>query len=133
MASLPNLLRPLRTLLPAVGIAALILHLMKTGHLAPPTKGTIQIEYGAYSRDFEGLQVEIDGRNAGVLKAFGSASRCGFLVNEGLHVVRLVHPKMDSEPEKVQVYAGSPVLLMLQVNETGGYGGGPRAELAFQQ
>jgi hypothetical protein len=77
--------------------------------------------------------VEIDGRPAGPLKAFGSASRCGFVVSEGLHEVRLVHPRIASLPEKVQVYRGSPVLLMLEVTEDGDGFGQPRAELAFRQ
>jgi hypothetical protein len=76
----------------------------------------VQIEFGMYPEVFQGLTVEIDGKPAGRLQMMGAANRTGFIVKEGTHTVRVVHPLYSSVERSVDVRAnGRPVLLILDL------------------
>lgn len=92
-------------------------------------KSTIMIEFGMYPREFEGLDVEIDGQVAGQLRMFGAATRTGFQVKDGKHTVRILHPRLASAQRTVTTGAGaSQVMLILDIQ------GGPDGEsmIGFQ-
>lgn len=82
----------------------------------------VQIEFGAYPEVFQGMTVEIDGKSAGTLRATGSAHRTGFEVTEGRHTVRVVHPLYTSITRSVDVRAGRPEVLILDLQPTGSTG-----------
>jgi len=122
-----------RPILMAFLLGACCFYFIAAGRYAPGADGTIQIEYGMYASEFEGLDVEIDGQVAGKLKPFASSTRAGFAVKEGQHTVRLLTPNMPSRAEKVQVYIASSVLLLLEVQERVGEDGSRGVVLTFEE
>jgi len=122
-----------RPLLMAFLLGACCFYFVAAGRYAPGAAGTIQIEYGMHAQEFEGLDVEIDGQVAGPLKPFASSTRAGFAVKEGQHRVRLLTPNLPSRGEKVQVYAGSSVLLLLEVEDRVGEDGARGVVLTFER
>lgn len=113
------------------GIVTILFFIAMGGRLGPPTTGSIVIEYGMYPRDFEGLSVEIDGEVAGVLKPFGGATKTGFAVREGDHEVRVLHPRFRSESRHLEVVAGRPALLILDIGDRVGKDGTSEPVLTF--
>jgi len=114
------------------GLFATLVYLALGGSFGPGRNGMIQIEYGAYPEKFRGLEVEIDGRIAGTLEPFGSATRTGFVVQEGEHRVRVLDPSMASQPRDVRVARGQGVLLILDVVDAYVRTGGMKPMLGFQ-
>lgn len=99
-----------------VGALLLGVFLAFGGRLGP--RPVIQVEYGMYPEVFQGMTVEIDGQRAGTLHPFGAANRTGFVVKEGRHSVRVVHPAYASVARDVDVRAdGRPVLLILDLQQ----------------
>jgi hypothetical protein len=71
-----------------------------------------------YHEEFDGLEVEIDGKVVGKLKKFGENPRTAFLVSKGDHTIRVLHPTLASTPEKVTAVSKAvPVTLLLEVGE----------------
>ena len=114
------------------GFVTLCIYAIGGGRMGPDRHGSIQIEYGMYPTEFEGLSVEIDGQVVGALKPFGNAHRCGFVVESGEHTVRVLHPTHESRPQPVRVLRGRPVLLILDLEKLADASGGSRSVLGFQ-
>ena len=104
----------------AAAVLVLVVCLGVGGKLA--SRPSVQIEFGAYPEVFQGMTVEIDGKPAGTLRAMGSANRTGFEVTAGRHTVRVVHPLYASIIRSVDVSAGRPVVLVLDLQPTGSTG-----------
>ncbi len=68
---------------------------------------TILVDFGMYPDDFLGCEVEIDGEVVGELKMFGNATRTGFAVKDGKHVVRVLHPEYASDAIEVDTGTGA--------------------------
>jgi hypothetical protein len=77
----------------------------------------IQLDFGMYPEVFEGAEVEIDGRVVGTLERTGQATRAGFKVKQGKHVVRVLHAKFESEDMQIEVRKGEKVRVMLDMVE----------------
>jgi len=114
-----NALR-IRLALMGSGVLALLLYLAAGGRLGPDDRGTVQIEYGAYPEGFEGLQVAIDGKPAGFLRSYGAATRTGFLVKEGRHLVQVVGARYSCRPSVVTIESGRSAMLLLDVADAVG-------------
>jgi len=109
----------IRVALIGAGILTTLIYLALGGRFGPGNNGAIQIEYGMYPEEFQGAEVLIDGAVAGTLKPFGSATRTGFEVQAGEHVVRIRHPKFASRERKVQIKPGGGTLLILNFGDPG--------------
>ena len=81
-----------------------------TGLFSP--KKAIVIEYGILGEDALGAEVFIDDQLAGRLEALTAATRTGFEVEEGAHVVRIEHPYYGCEPIRVETQASSSSILL---------------------
>ena len=107
----------LRAAFMLMGVVAVAIWFMVTGGRMPP-KPVVQIEFGSYP-DFQGMTVQIDGKPAGKLQTFGSATRSGFEVKEGRHVIKVVDRRYKSIARNVDVKANrTPVLLILDFQQT---------------
>lgn len=122
----------LRLTLIGVGLIVLAAYLTSGSTFAPPPRGTVEIEFGMYPTLFEGLPVEIDGREVGRLRTEDRASRSRFEVAEGLHRVRVVHPRFETLPARVDVKAARPVVLVLDLVQPSGAGRPPRTIVSFR-
>ena len=112
------------------GVLIMILYFAFGGRLGP--QPVVQIEFGMYPEVFQGMTVEIDGQPAGTLKPLGAANRTGFIVKEGHHTVRVVHPLYASIVREVDVKAnGHPVLLILDLRATANARGRSETAIAF--
>lgn len=91
------------------GVVVVLLWRILTGG----EQSVIMIEFGMYPDEFEGLEVVIDGDVVGTLKRMGAATRTGFKVEDGDHMVALKHPSHPSEPVRVTSgFGGDRVMLM---------------------
>jgi hypothetical protein len=97
----------------AAGVVVLGLYLLLGGSLGQPE--VIQLDYSMYPDQLEGAQVEIDGRVVGKLEATGQTSRSGFEVQQGRHVVRVLHPEIPAEEIALDVRKGEKVRLLLDL------------------
>ena len=94
------------------GVVVLVGYLATGGSFGG--KSTIMIEFGMYPREFQGLDVEIDGEVVGKLEMFGAATRTGFAVKDGKHTVRVLHPEFACDPATIISGTGaSHVMLIL--------------------
>jgi hypothetical protein len=101
-----------RAALAIAGLMVLIAFLASGGSFG--RKNTIQIEFGMYPREFQGLQVEIDGEMVGTLERLGQATRTPFSVKDGEHTVRVLHPEYACEKGVISTgVGGSDVMLVL--------------------
>ena len=78
-----------------VGAIVVVMYLLAGGRLGPGNRGIVQIEFGLYPEKFEGMQVAVDGRPAGVLKSHGATTRSAFAIEKGRHEITLVSPEFD--------------------------------------
>ena len=90
-----------------------IMALMTNGTFLGGDRSVIQIEFGMYPEEFEGLEVVIDDRSAGKLQYFGRATRTGFEVEHGRHKVEVVHPEFESVPATVAAGPQNSTVLLL--------------------
>ena len=97
------------------GVVVLGLFLLMGGSLGNPE--IVQLDFGMYPELLEGCRVEIDGRVVGTLERTGQSTRAGFEVDEGRHVIRVLHPEMGSEEIEVQLAKGEKARLLLDVVE----------------
>ena len=75
---------------------------------------SVTIEFGMYPEEFEGCDVEIDGKVAGKLQMFGQATRTAFAVKDGRHSIRVIHPEFASDSHTITSGGGgSSVMLIL--------------------
>jgi len=114
------------------GAVTMALYLMMGGSMFPGDKGVVQIEFGMYPEEFEGCEVEVDGEVVGKLQYFGAASRTGFELKEGDHMVRVLHAECKMEPFRVEVTGGQIHLLLLDIGGTITVDGKNYTELYFQ-
>ena len=114
-------LRSVRVIGIMAGVITLLLYLVLGGSLSNPS--VIQIDFAMYPEDFEGLDVEIDGKVVGKLQKYGQRMVSGFEVDKGVHLVRIDSPDVGCPPIKVTVDESEKVRLMLDygsiVNENG--------------
>ena len=99
----------------AGGILLLGFFILSGGSLGSPE--VIQIDFGMYPEVFEGAEVEIDGKVVGTLERTAQATRTGFKVKEGKHVVRVLHAELGSQEMRVEVWKGEKVRVMLEMVE----------------
>ena len=98
------------------GVIVLAIYLLSGRTLGQPE--VVQLDFGMYPEVFEGAGVEIDGKVVGKLEGTGEIMRAGFKVSRGKHVVRVLHPKYESERMEVDVSKpGQKVRLMLDLRE----------------
>jgi hypothetical protein len=101
-----------RAVMALAGVVVLVGYLAMGGSFG--SKSTVLIEFGMYSQEFEGRDVEIDGKIVGQLKMFGAATRSAFAVKDGKHIVRVIHPEFECEPRTITSgVGGSDVMLIL--------------------
>jgi hypothetical protein len=94
-----------------LGVTFVFVYLLMGGPLSNPS--VVQLDFSMYPEDFEGLEVEIDGKVVGKLQKYGQRSVSGFEVDEGIHLVRVVSTELDCPPMKVKVGESEKVRLML--------------------
>jgi len=98
------------------GIVLLAVFFLFGGSFGSPE--IIQLDFGMYPELLEGCDVEIDGKVVGRLERYGQATRSGFEVDEGKHVVRVLHEKYASQPIEVEIAKpGEKARLMLDLVE----------------
>lgn len=120
----------IRAALMIAGVLTAIVFFACGGRLGP--QPVVQIEFGMYPEVFQGMTVEIDGQPVGHLKLLGAAHRNGFIVKEGRHTVRVVHPLYASIVREVNVKAdGRPVILILDLQATVNDRGRSETAIAF--
>lgn len=79
-------------------------------------QAVIQLDFSMYPEDFEGLEVEIDGKVVGALERHGQALRSGFEVSKGEHRVRVLHPELECEPVTVHLdRPGQKARLLMEI------------------
>ncbi|MEZ4647176.1 MAG: hypothetical protein R3E97_00075 [Candidatus Eisenbacteria bacterium] len=89
---------------------------LSVGMFSP--KKAIIIDYGILGEDAVGAEVFIDDELAGRLEALTAATRTGFEVEEGAHVVRIEHPYYGCEPVRVETQASrSSIYLRMDIAE----------------
>ena len=120
----------IRAALMIAGVLTTILYFALGGRLGP--QPVVQIEFGMYPEVFQGMTVEIDGKPVGTLRPMGAGNRNGFIVKEGHHTVRVIHPLYASIVREVDVKAdGKPVLLILDLQATVDARGKSETAIAF--
>ena len=120
-----------RVALAIAGVVVLIGYFAAGGSFG--SRSTIAIEFGMYPREFEGLEVEIDGEVVGRLERFGQATRTAFAVKDGRHTVRVLHPELASREEVVTSgVGGQRVMMVLDIADVGNGRGEATPTLVFQ-
>jgi hypothetical protein len=120
-----------RAALAIAGVVVLIGYLASGGSFG--SKSTLDIEFGMYPEEFEGLEVEIDGAVVGRLERFGQATRTRFAVGDGRHTVRVLHPELASREKEVTTGAGGrTVMMILDIVDMGDGRGGSEPTIVFQ-
>jgi hypothetical protein len=120
----------IRAALMIAGVLTMMMYFALGGRLGP--QPVVQIEFGAYPEVFQGMTVEIDGKPVGILRPFGAANRTGFVVKQGRHTVRVVHPLYTSVERSVDVEAnGRPVVLILDLQPALNGRGHTQTAIAF--
>jgi len=99
------------------GIIVVAAFLLFGGPFSSPC--VVSIDFGMYPGDFEGCEVEINGKVVGKLERYGQATRTGFRLRKGEHEVRILHPEFDSELIPVTVAkSGDQARLLLDLIQT---------------
>ena len=120
----------IRAALMIAGVLTTVMFFALGGHLGP--QPVVQIEFGAYPEVFQGMTVEIDGKPAGILRPLGAAHRTGFIVKQGRHTIRIVHPLYVSAERSVDVETSErPVLLILDLQPMQNGRGRTQTAIAF--
>lgn len=114
------------------GAVTMALFLMMGGSMFPGDKGIVQIEFGIYPEELEGCEVEVDGEIVGKLQYFGAATRTGYELEEGDHMVRVIHPEFRMEPYRVEVTSGQTHLFLLDIGGARTADGEEYSALYFQ-
>lgn len=92
--------------------------LLAGGKIIPGSDPMIVIQWGMYPEIFEGLGVEIDGQPAGELTMMGAAYRTVFPVARGVHTLRIVHPKFESQELRVDLPLRAQAMrIMLELDD----------------
>lgn len=121
----------IRAALMVGGVLTMVMFFAFGGRFGP--QPVVQIEFGAYPEVFQGMAVEIDGKPAGILRPLGALNRTGFIVKQGHHTIRIVHPLYVSAERTVDVEAnGRPVLLILDLQPALNGRGKTQTAIAFQ-
>ena len=94
-----------------------------------PSHPALVVDYGNAPEEFEGKDVEVDGKLIGKLKRDGQRPRTTFPVDAGDHAVRLAAQKYDSRPEVVTVKAGEELVLFAEIKPAARAGARPSLEL----
>lgn len=82
------------------------------------SKQAIVIDYAMLGEEAIGAEVFIDDELVGELEFIQPSFRTGFEVEEGAHVVRIVHPAYGCEPIRVETQGSrSSLLLRLDIAE----------------
>ncbi len=99
----------------AVAVSGILLMAIAFGAGVFDSRKAIVIEYGMLGDEAIGAEVYIDDELAGTLQSLSAATRTGFEVAEGAHVVRVVHPDFGSRPLRVET-AGSSSSVVLRLD-----------------
>ena len=75
----------------------------------------IVVDYGIEPKEFEGRDIELDGKIVGKLKREGQKPRTSFPVEAGDHAIRVAGQKYDSSPEVVTVKAGEELVVFVDI------------------
>jgi hypothetical protein len=94
-----------RAAMAIAGVMLMVAYLASGGSFG--SKSTVLIEFGMYPREFQGCEVEIDGKVVGRLTMFGQASRTAFSVKDGKHVLRVLSPEWESQAFEFEAGAGA--------------------------
>ena len=114
---------------PLLSALVLCLWLVHTGCMSD-NKPKISIEFGAYPDQFEGLEVEIDGKVVGKLERHAAITRSAFPVTKGEHLVRIRSDKYACAPRKVKIERNlEKQMLILNISESSGIDGKLALEL----
>lgn len=101
-----------RAIMAIAGIVVMIGYFAMGGSFG--ATNSVMIEFGMYPEEFEGCDVEIDGKVAGKLQMFGQATRTAFAVKDGRHSIRVIHPEFVCDSHTITSGAGgSSVMLIL--------------------
>ena len=99
------------------------------GALAPPSCGpthpALVVDYGNAPEEFEGTDLEIDGKLVGKLKRDGQRPRTSFAVDAGDHAVRVAAQKYDSRPDVFTVKPGEELVLFAEIRPAASAGAHP--------
>jgi hypothetical protein len=106
-------------LLPFVLLAALAALACGASHPA------LVVDWGNAPSEFEGADVEIDGKLVGKLTRDGQRPRTSFAVDAGDHAVRLAAPKYDTRPDVVSVKPGEELVLVAEIKPASSPGARP--------
>ena len=101
-----------RAVMAIAGIAIMIGYFAMGGSFG--ASNSVMIEFGMYPEEFEGCDVEIDGKVVGKLQMFGQATRSAFGVKDGKHTIRVIHPEFVCDSHIITSgVGGSSVMLIL--------------------
>ena len=118
----------IRIALMAIGAIATIFYLLAGGRLGHGNRGTLQIEFGLYPEKFEGMQLTVDGKPAGVLESHGAATRSAFSIVEGRHEIALVSSEFGCLPRIVDIESGRTMMLVVDVGSASYLGARPQIQ-----
>jgi hypothetical protein len=98
----------------AAGILVVVGWSLFSGSIFPNGDCKVLIEFGT-DPEFAGLQVEVDGHDAGRLERVGALTRTAFPVSCGTHRVRVLHPEYDAADLQVDAkIPGVATMLLLE-------------------
>lgn len=96
-----------------VSVFAVALLMFLTLWLFNTRESNLIIQFGISPEDFDGVEVLVDGAVAGTLQRTGGATRTGFRIGKGEHVVLLNHPRYASEPARIAIDSVTPRVMLL--------------------
>ena len=108
-------------------LLALLVVLLAAG-AAPrcgPSHPAIVVDYGEAPGEFEGADIELDGKLVGKLKRDGQRPRTSFPVDAGDHAIRVAAQKYDSRPDVVTVKPGEELIVFVDTRPASTPGGRP--------
>ena len=104
--------RPILWRLALFGSGIVVAILMWAGGVFESKKAII-IDYSMYAEELVGAEVYIDDEFAGTLQRVGRASKTGFEVSEGAHIVRVEHSQLGCEPVRVKTQGSTGSVMLI--------------------
>lgn len=105
--------RPILWRLALFGSGAVIAIFMWAGGVFEHKKAIV-IDYSMYADELVGAEVYIDDALAGTLQRVAKrASKTGFEVSEGAHVIRIEHSELGCEPVRVETQSSTSTIYLI--------------------